>query len=680
MRHALLVILTSICFAGNAQTDRKVCVLDMTDFNIESNSSRMYGVTMAMEQAGIPYDTTSNLTTALNYPVMITGSRILQDAFSTVERVQIETYVANGGVLITSQVRDTTFYTLCGISDNTSENTLFEIIFDTTAYPQYYDLIDDSLEVKISIGDSADGSTFFTRYYTLAGASSMANYENGECALAYHTLGSGHVYSFGPDLRDVTVRNYLNFDVQAQRTYSNGFEPSTDVIVFLLRNIIRQHIPNGVYKYTAPGTASSAIMITHDIDSGTGMDTMANFSAYEQSMNIVAQYNITTRYFNDGWMTSFYVGAWPDVNLVKSQGHVLASHSVGHFPDFADESRFPYGSLGNTPTNYQPFYTGGITTDGTVLGELEVSRDLIEGDFGVNVRGFRAGHLAFNDSLPAGLELLGYEFNSTHSANDVLTNFPFYNFSVRSFGNQPGGILEIPMTISDVFSADPITSTNYPQKVGIWADVTRRYDRNSSNTVLLIHPNRMWKLQAMQDYVDSIPSTAVFMNFEDFGDFWRKRDSVEFHTVLDGDTLFVHMDNDVLDPFQSFVVDMPGIDTVRFFDHTGSEMTFEYMNYSSDQRLYYQGVFIPGVGDIDWQEQLNLYPNPTTDVLNVNLDRSMVGGEIHVYDVTGALIFSETITRSAMGLDVNALNAGVYVVIARSDEQVGSARFVKTYR
>lgn len=654
-------------------------MLDMTAYNSETNYSRLFGVTRAMQSAGVPYDTTSSLANAFNYPVIITGSRILQDAFTSTERAQIETFVSNGGVFITSSMRDTTFYTLCGISDMVSEDTLYEIVWDTTTFPQYYDLIDDSLEVTISLGDSSSGSTFYTRYYALNGATAMGHYENGECALAYNTLGFGHVYTFGPDFRDVIYRNQIDLDISAQRTYSNGFEPTSDVFVFLFRNIIRQHIPNTVYKYTVPGTATSAIMITHDIDSGTGIDTMGSFSAFEQAMGIVAQYNITTRYFSDGWMSAFYVGAWPEINAVKSNGHVLASHSVGHFPDFADDAIFPYGTTGNTPVSYQPYYTGGITTDGTILGELEVSRDLLEGDFTVNIRSFRAGHLAYPDSLVLGLQQLGYEYNSTHSANNVLTGFPYYATETRSFSTAQSSVLEIPMTISDVFSSDPIDAANYQQKVGIWADVTRRYDANNAPVVLLIHPNRMYKLTAMQDYLDSLPTTSVLLNFEAFGDYWRKRDSLQFHTVLTADTLLVVMDNNLLVAEQSFVVDMAGLDTVRFFDDTGTELAMSYKAYSATQRLYYQNAILPGITEHGEPINLTVYPNPATHQITVGLDDDRVGALLQMFSNSGKLVLEQTVQNRTPMLNIETLQPGAYYITVVDKKGVGHARFIKLY-
>jgi len=131
--------------------------------------------------------------------------------------------------------------------------------------------------------------------------------------------------------------------------------------MFILRNIIRKHIPFSVYKHSSPLNSGNVVIVTHDIDSQTAIDTMQAFSDYEASKNISAQYNLTTKYVSDAWFSAIYIGAWPEIHSLLSGGHILASHSVGHFPDFDNETIFPYGSLGNTPGSYQPFYSSGIT-------------------------------------------------------------------------------------------------------------------------------------------------------------------------------------------------------------------------------------------------------------------------------------------------------------------------------
>lgn len=665
-KHLLVIIIfLSWTYEVQAQTDRKVAVLDMTNYNSETGSSRRLSAIRLLRLIGVPHDVTTSLNIALSYPIVITSSRILDNAFSASDITEIENYVNNGGVLLTSSMRDPDLYNLFGISDIESVDTVYEISWNTPALP-VFDLIDDTMETTISIGRFDNLPTFVTRSYVLSTASSLADYNNGECAVAFNNYGAGRTYCFGPDFRDILNRNQMNFDFNAHRSYSNGFEPSSDVVMMVIRNIIRQHIPHTVYKHTAPWNHSAVMMLTHDVDSRTAMDTMQDFITWEETEGISAQYNITTRYLNDNWMTNFYVGTWSQVHQILEHGHVIASHSVGHFPDFDDETKFPLGTIGNDPGNYTPLYISGNTTGGSVYGELEVSQVLLEDDHSIKVRSFRAGHLAYNDSLILGLMGLGYDFNSTYSSNDVLSNFPYYAMETRSFSSEESTILEIPMTISDVFNSDPITEFNYQDKVDIWVDVTNRYNNNHSNVVLLIHPNRQYKLIAQQDYVTQLPSNMVAYGFEAFGDFWRKRDSLQFHTELGIDTLKVVIQDDLLLPEQSFIIDWDGsLDTVIFENQLGEAIDFIYEDWDAGQRIYFQEDLSIGIEEKqDPLDLISVYPNPTNGNLKVLIPESVKNGTLSIYDLTGRLVYQTELTSQYFEIDLSEWvdDAGTYLL------------------
>ncbi len=642
MQFRLVLLILVLLMAGGScysQTQRKVALLNMNAYNLEANNSRFQACVNLLKLAGVPFDTTSFIDTAINYPVILTGSRIIDTALTIPQKMQLQNYVSNGGVLISSSLRDASLFPLFGINVSDSDNNLYFINWNTGAAPQYFDLVNDSLEKTVALADT-DQTNYFSRAYTLSTGQSLGNYEDGRCALVKNNFGLGKTYLFGPDFRDIILRSELNMDLEAQRTYSNGFEPSKDVFVFIVRNIIRNSIPNSVYKYTSPDNSSSVLLITHDVDSKTSLDSMYYFYEYEASKGISAQYNITTRYIADEWMSAYYTGSEPKVDSLLYFGQVLASHSVGHFPDYADDSIFHYGSLGNTTVSYTPGYFSGITTGGTVLGELEVSKEMIESTYGVNVRSYRSGHLCFPDSLGMGLQALNYEFNSTNSANDVLTGFPFYNYDRKSFSGNPSSVLEIPMTISDVFKDNPIADTNYFLKVTIWIEDIAKYDQNNSPVTLLIHPNRGYKLNAMKDLLDSLPPNMHIYPFQLYGEYWRKRDSLVFHTELSNDTLYVRMDN-AYDSRQSFVIDHGGMSVIRFFDMNGNEITFYSQPYSASQRLYYSQPWTIDVADNQTENfNFNLYPNPTNGTLTIANQMSYKDAIIEISDISGKTVYT----------------------------------------
>ncbi len=676
----LLLLMISTGVTTYSQNERKVAILDMTARNGDSGFSRTLSAIRLLQLAGVPFDTTSNLTLALTYPVVLTGTRIQNGALTTTEIFQLENYVYQGGILLTSELKESQIYNLCGVSEATSNSELYRIIWDTTSNPSYFDMVDDSLEVTVSLGRQLDGPNFSSKYYTLSTGTALAHYEDGTVAMVKNAFGDGFAYSLGPDFRDVVIRNSINQDVNAHRTYNNGFEPTTDVFAFVIRNIIRKHISNTVYKYTAPNNYSSVVMITHDVDSKTSYDTLANFAIFENYRGIKTQYNLTTKYISDSWFSDLYIGTSSQVEFLQSKGHAIACHSVGHFPDFGDSEIFPFGTLGNDSSNYHPFYNGINTINGTILGELEVSKNLIENDFNVDVKSFRSGHLTYPDSLVLGLEMLGYEFNSSYSANDVLTGFPFYALKTQSFLAEQSTVLELPITISDIFPDLPITIDNYMSKVQIWADVTRRYDRNNASTVLLIHPNRNYKLTAQEAYLELLPETMKGMSFEAFGTFWRKRDSLKYHSELQNNALTVTMDSEY-DNLLSFVIDTLSLNSISFFDMNGNPIEMNSQPFGTSQKLYFQEDPSLVAEIVEKTNPLNfsVFPNPTGSILNVNVEGNYSDLEATIYSIDGQQISEPEKfknTSFTINLTQKNLKTGMYFIQLKTEGKINNKRFI----
>ncbi len=570
--------------------------MDLSTRNAEVNLSRIRSCRHILQTAGIPYAETTSLTQALTNPVVMFSPIITTTTFNAAERIQIQQYVSNGGILIASSVRDPALYPLFGVTGYTNYTDLKRMTWDVNQAPQYFDRFDDGYEKVIALSDTTGPqtvNTFILRPYTITGgAQVLAHFENNTNAVITNQTGAGRTFLFAVDLRDVIIRNLINSDLHAQRAYSNIFEPTTDTFIFFIMNVVREHIPNLVRSHPCPNCDGSVVMITHDVDSRTAMDTMQIFINYEEANHLNGMYNITTRYFHDSWMTAFYVDSYDKVEYVRQHGQRLASHSVGHFPDYDNETLFPFTSLGNTPTNYQPRYFNSVTTGGNVYGEVEVSKYLLENDHQVSIKSFRAGHLAYNQRLPKALQDCGYLYNSTFSANDVLTNFPFWDIDNMTFSGTQTSILEIPMTISDASASNPFTEQNAISTAQEWVTVTQKNYNNNAPTVLLIHPNRGYKLPAEQYFVNNLPSDVKYMFLDDFGDYWKKRLNMQYETVLTNDTLKVTWSNYQMNQGLSFVIDdVAGLNAIRFFDGVGNELFPQSVNVDFGETRFCQFVY-----------------------------------------------------------------------------------------
>lgn len=683
MRHKLTFIFIFFAILVSAQDFRTAAILDISNINEESNSSRIASVEHVFHVSGLPFYKTENIDSALLFPVVIIPPRIFDTTFTNAERAKLITYVDDGGVLITSSLRDPQLFPIFGVNNPNNDNTRFRMTWDTTAMPDIFDRIDDSLEVEVSLGRLTEPNTFYSRSYDLNGGISLATYEDGTNAFVYNNYGSGHAYVFGIDLRDVIIRNLIDADFLAHRSYSNGFEPTTDTYIFVISNIIRKHIPHSVQWHTSPGDSRATLMVTHDVDATTGYDTMGYYADSEFTRNIRSSYYLTTKYFSDYIAGPFYLGRGNQVEHLINKNHVIGSHSVGHFPDFSDETLFPFGEMSITAADYSPHYDGTSTSNGSILGEVKVSKDLIEANHNYTVETFRAGYLEYPDSLPLALDTCGYKYNTNHSANNVLTNFPFYTINEQVFSGRTTNVLEIPMTISDAAYTFPIDANNYPNHVNRWTKVTRRNSKNFAPTVLLIHPNRLFKLQAQEDYLDSVANENLEIRpLSEYGAFWKERLYTRLSSEENNNELLVTIHTTTPDQDLSIVIDKADdLDTIAFQNENNQPLIYHSIPWYNNSRLY----LFDGFSSIqDQQIELSgkIYPNPGSNHITLQFDHLPADTyQLSFFDITGKKVSNATLFHNGGALtkklNINSLPEGLYIVQFQSNQLRWNKKWVK---
>lgn len=625
-----LVLVTGIVamlhFSGSSQitanaNKRIVALLDLTLKNAETSDVELSSAKYILKTAGIPFIITSDVNVAKNYGTILGSSKFDVTTFTTSEKDTLINYVNRGGVLIAASVRDPYFNTLFGITANTNSNSNYTIKFNYFLNDPAFKWLNDTMEQTISLGKTTYTAVINTRHYDVAGALSLAVYNNNTTAVTKRIYGLGTAYALGFSFRNLIAINQQNLDFDANRFYSNAFEPTSDAVMLFIKGIYQAHAPRSVWLHTSPYNSKTSLMITHDVDATSGYDTMHFYADYEASLGIKASYFFTTHYINDGLLSDFYnLTTIPKVQYVLSKGHVAGSHSVGHFPDFDEEAVFPLGVLGNTSSNYLPYNFGtGSTTAGSVLGETEVSKELLENNFGVVVKTFRAGYLCFHDKLINALDTIGYTNSTTFSAADILTNFPYQQRKDRSSTGALTNVWEYPMTISDVFTSNPISIANYPQKVATWLDIINRNMANHAPNVLLVHPTRKYKLTAQQDLINGLPSGVYVTNLDNFASYWKKRESVNFTSKVSNDslTLIVPAALLPLDPSISFVVDKGQLLAhIKAEDEFGNPITVIRSNFTpGDVILHFENYPAVGIStytlDKENKTYINCYPNPS---------------------------------------------------------------------
>jgi hypothetical protein len=102
-------------------------------------------------------------------------------------------------------------------------------------------------------------------------------------------------------------------------------------------------------------------------------------------------------------------------------------------------------------------------------------------------------------------------------------------------------------------------------------------------------------------------------------------------------------------------------------DDTNSNGTPDYLE--SAVALSLQGNSLNNV--------INLFPNPTSDVLNIENNSSEVISNVSVYSVSGALIKEVKSIDTIKSISVSDLQTGIYFVKLQINNEVKNYKFVK---
>jgi hypothetical protein len=373
---------------------------------------------------------------------------------------------------------------------------------------------------------------------------------------------------------------------------------------------------------------------------------------------------------------------------LDEQSQEVGSHSVGHLPDF-DE--LPMGELGETKSSYSPDYSGGSTQGGTLLGDLEVSKQLLERDVPQNINVYRSGHLIYHEKLINALDTLDYKFNSTFSSNNILTSFPYKALKDRSFNGVISDVWGIPLLISDIIDKD-FTPGNYEEVVDMWLEVSEKQIGNSAPVVLLIHPNNDLKLKALQQFINQLPNDVEYQSMKSFGNFWLRRNSIDYYSELHNNVLTIHLENEdtLPDDISIKVNDGKELDDVIIYGSSGDQHSYRTQTTKEGDVLVYSQT----TGGNQEQHELTIdrplkmypnYPNPfhSTTTITYNLKKASEV-TIEVFNSLGKKIETIISKRQDSGthwieLNANGYASGVYFyrITVNSYSKVGKMLYIK---
>jgi hypothetical protein len=174
------------------------------------------------------------------------------------------------------------------------------------------------------------------------------------------------------------------------------------------------------------------------------------------------------------------------------------------------------------PRDYDPSHP-------TIFGEVRVSKQLLDRDLDAQTVGFRSGYLLYPNELLGVLEQSGYLFDSSVSAQWVLTNFPFFGFRRRSLDSEHSSIVEVPVTLDDsrgeLETRNFLTAETQEAALSTWLQVIRANAENNAISCLLIHPtDTTYKLTTERRLLEAVRGTDTWIgSVGALAAFWRGR-------------------------------------------------------------------------------------------------------------------------------------------------------------
>ena len=118
----------------------------------------------------------------------------------------------------------------------------------------------------------------------------------------------------------------------------------------------------------------------------------------------------------------------------------------------------------------------------------------------------------------------------------------------------------------------------------------------------------------------------------------------------------------------------------RNFGTPGSGITIQGVEYLSPAPSANVGAFIDVVAGLSSaiENQFEIYPNPTTEMLNIRLNSDSKATSVEVYSLLGAKVISKSInTTETVSIPVSNLSNGIYYVSVKDGNNYSVKKFIK---
>lgn len=516
--------------------------------------SSWLGVVHACKSFGIPFKITDNIYEAINHDVMLVYPSITDRNINYQEFIELTNYPKLGGTLIACNVLSAALSKTFGFKEIDESYTRFKINFNTGSSPLLANFTHPHDRTLVFAGDynlliNPDLQNFGTFAYMSPEYQPLATFEDGQPAIIRKIYPNGVTYAIGFDFGFFNIKSHQNFDLEAQRSYVNGYEPSADLIPRLIKQIYLKHSTSPVTKGMVPESKQASIMISHDIDYFESLPNALVYAFKEKNLGIKTTYFMQTKYIHDGADSAFFTNdGLRYLVALKNMGMEIGSHTVSHTMKL---DSIKLGTGREKYPSYRPYiFSSNSTANESLLGELRVSKFLLDHFISNQTTiSYRSGYLHYPQKLPESLSEIGYSFNSSHTANDVLTHVPYRAMENRSFDTE-SEIFDFCVTIDDEYGLPTIDNlgriigdgTPMIDRLQEAINITDEIGKYGGIVVILIHPNNTGsKLDFIEEYVTHFKEACWFGSVGDFGRWWSARDKISIDCEIDENLIVVNL-------------------------------------------------------------------------------------------------------------------------------------------
>ncbi|MCJ2066807.1 polysaccharide deacetylase family protein [Methylobacterium sp. J-088] len=502
---------------------------------LTDETSAWLGLAHGLKSLGIPFTLTRDVSEALRHKVVLVYPFVSGLVLKPDELRALAAHPAAGGTLVAANVLGGGLKEIFGFGDVLPSRKRFAMSFSDQT--QAWLGFDEPEEKVIRFGDATRNveAQLGTHGYTRA-SDALASFDDGTAAITRRRFaggGSAYALGFDPGFLLLIGQNARGSDIE--RDYINAYAPQNDLVLRLLRQVWREGEPLAVSFGRVPDGKALAVMMTFDVDFTRSLPNAVTYAEVLRDAGVRGTFFIQTKYlrdYNDEIILSDESAAY--LKRLTALGMELGSHTVAHSNAFRN---FPMGTGAERYPGYQPIVVSrDEARDGTVLGELRVSKFLIESlAKPVRVTSFRPGHLSNPPVLPQALEATGFRFSSSVTAGNALSHLPI-RLTYDRGAEAETGIFEFPLAVED--ERAPLMGLRLQQSL----DVARKISRDGGIYPVLVHPNILGhKLDFVRGFTKALQGSAWFGSVEDFGSWWAARDGVDLDVSRDGDTVTVRL-------------------------------------------------------------------------------------------------------------------------------------------